>query len=212
MADQALTVGGAGTGASAPLAYTVPGTGEIILKGAFARMDGTGAAGSWFPCLRVKTPNGSIMLECIGDAVAAGASADVSWFPGLGGGGGGGGSGIQSLNAIFNGRGTFLQPNLQLWFEIDFAATITEWRLAADTSGSIVIDIWKKTFSGFPPTVANSICAASLPTLSSQQINSDTVLSGWTTSIATADMLLLNINSCTGITVVDVALSLLRTG
>lgn len=84
MADQALTVSGAGSGASVPLPYTVPGAGEIILKGAYAHMDGTAAGVSWIPCLRVKTPNGNVMLECIGDTVVAGASADVTWFPGVG--------------------------------------------------------------------------------------------------------------------------------
>lgn len=97
MADEALTVVGAGPGAASPVAYTVPGAGEVFLKGAFARMDGTGTASAWFPCVRVKTPNGAIMLECLGSSVAAGASADVTWFPGVKDTttGGGGGSGIQ---------------------------------------------------------------------------------------------------------------------
>ena len=60
----------------------MPGAGEVILKGAFARLDGT-AATSFQPCLRVKTPNGAIMFECVGTTVAGGGTADVTWFHGL---------------------------------------------------------------------------------------------------------------------------------
>ena len=82
MAAEGLTVGGAGSGATAPLPYIVPGAGQIILKGAFARLDGTSAT-SFQPCLRVKTPNGAVMFECVGATVAGGGAADVTWFHGL---------------------------------------------------------------------------------------------------------------------------------
>lgn len=81
MADVALTIG---SSAPAPLGYTVPGAQEIDLVAAFASFDGTGAAGAFLPTLRLKASSGQVVWEAIADtAVAAGASADVSWFPGV---------------------------------------------------------------------------------------------------------------------------------
>lgn len=72
--------------AAAPKDYTVPQAQEIIPLAVTAAMDGTGAASTFFPALQLLAPDGTVMWTAIGQAVAAGASADVSWFPGLGGG------------------------------------------------------------------------------------------------------------------------------
>jgi hypothetical protein len=70
---------------AAPLNYTVPGSQEIFIKTATANYDGTSAAGSYVPTLQIVGPSGVVALTCpIGQVVAAGASADASWFPGLG--------------------------------------------------------------------------------------------------------------------------------
>ena len=79
MADVQIVAGGV---ANAPLAYTVPGAAEIVLKALFASFDGTSAASSWFPCIRIVAPGGKVVGEYITDeAVAAGHSADVSFGP-----------------------------------------------------------------------------------------------------------------------------------
>lgn len=83
MADVAIR---AAATAAAPRDYTVPGAQEILPKAVSAAMDGTSAATSWFPCLQVLDPGGTVMFSAIaGLSVAAGGTADVSWFPGLGG-------------------------------------------------------------------------------------------------------------------------------
>jgi hypothetical protein len=83
VADTQILAGGVKT---APLAYVVPGLQEIIVKAGFATFDGTGAAGSFLPCFRLLSPANKVVGEYITDtAVAAGASAEVSWFPGLSG-------------------------------------------------------------------------------------------------------------------------------
>jgi len=79
--------------ATAPKDYTLSGAQEIQLKSVRAVIDGTGAAGAFLPTLQLLDPNGHVMWEgATPTTVAAGASADVSWFPGLGqqtsGGGG----------------------------------------------------------------------------------------------------------------------------
>lgn len=94
MADVALIAGGV---EETPLDYTIPGAQEIIVKAATASFDGTSAAGGFVPTLLIKAPNGAVLAACpIGSTIAAGASADVSWFPRGGlSSGTGGGDGIQ---------------------------------------------------------------------------------------------------------------------
>jgi hypothetical protein len=68
---------------AAPKDYTVPQAQEIIVLAVNASIDGTGAAGAFIPTLQLVAPDGTIMFSAIGSSVAAGASVDVSWFPGL---------------------------------------------------------------------------------------------------------------------------------
>jgi hypothetical protein len=83
------------------------------------------------------------------------------------------------------------------YLPVDFAATITQWTLVADASGSIVIDVYKDTYANYPPTVADTIAGSEKPTLSSVQKNQDTSLSTWTTAIAAGDILGFNVDSIT---------------
>lgn len=75
--------------AAAPKDYTLTGAQEIALKSVRAVIDGSGSASAFLPTLQLLDPNGHVMWEgATSDTVAAGGSADVSWFPGLGLGGG----------------------------------------------------------------------------------------------------------------------------
>lgn len=68
-----------------PRDYTIPGAQEILPKSVSATMDGSAAASAWFPCLQVLDPGGNVMFSAVSStSVAAGASAEVSWFPGVG--------------------------------------------------------------------------------------------------------------------------------
>jgi len=93
--------------------------------------------------------------------------------------------------------------------EVPCNATITRSTILADQSGSAVVDINKSTYAGFPPTV--SICAAALPTLSTQQNAQDSTLTGWTTSLTAGDILLFKLNSVTTCQRVQVSLLCKRT-
>src|SRR4051812_3632011 len=67
---------------AAPADYVIPPAAELILKGAFAVFDGSGAAGDFVPLLRIISDAGSTSFESAQDAsVAAGASVNASWFP-----------------------------------------------------------------------------------------------------------------------------------
>lgn len=67
---------------AAPMDYKIPGAQEIAPKSVTASMDGTSASGQWFPCLQLVDPAGNVMFSAIASSpLAAGVSADVSWFP-----------------------------------------------------------------------------------------------------------------------------------
>jgi hypothetical protein len=72
--------------ATVPTGYTIAGAQEIVLKSVTASFDGTGAGGSYVPAVQVVDPSGHIVgTFTLQQTLAAGASADISWFPGLAG-------------------------------------------------------------------------------------------------------------------------------
>lgn len=69
---------------AAPADWTLAAALEILPKLAHAKFDGTNAAGSYKPCLRLISDSGHVAAEAVSETiVAAGASADVTWFPGV---------------------------------------------------------------------------------------------------------------------------------
>lgn len=147
MASETLLVAGT---ADVPLAYTVPTAGEAQPLCVSAKYDGAGAAGDYVPTLIIRSDGGIIMSEVpIGETVAAGDDARVTWapflrgasagFPGLTSGGawlGGGGivipSGVPTpivfpLNTSFPGS----QPPFRLdaAFHIVQPLELTEFRV-----------------------------------------------------------------------------------
>lgn len=81
MADVAIR---AAASSAVPRDYSIPGAQELLPKSISASMDGTSAATAWFPCLQVLDPGGNVMFSAVNTTtIAAGASADVSWFPKL---------------------------------------------------------------------------------------------------------------------------------
>lgn len=69
---------------AAPKDYTLPGTQELLVKAVRATLDGTAAGGSFIPVLELLAPNGTVMWRGFpATTLAAGGSADVSWFPGV---------------------------------------------------------------------------------------------------------------------------------
>lgn len=69
-----------------PLDYVVPQSGELLPLTVRATIDGSGAAVSFYATVQVLAPSGRIMGSYISSAIAAGGSADVTWFPHVGGG------------------------------------------------------------------------------------------------------------------------------
>lgn len=117
---------------------------------------------------------------------------------------------LEAINAILNGGGSAIPVSSQGDIVIPFAGTITGVTLLADVSGSIVIDIWKDTYANYPPTIADTITASALPTISSAIKSQDTTLTGWTTSVTAGDVIRFNVNSCSTITRCNIILSITR--
>lgn len=68
---------------AAPKAYTLAESQELLVKAFRAAVDGSGSTASFLPTLQLIAPSGAVMWESAPTTpVAAGGSADVSWFPG----------------------------------------------------------------------------------------------------------------------------------
>jgi hypothetical protein len=113
----------------------------------------------------------------------------------------------RTIGILIDGGGTAILTGVKGDLYIPFACTITAVTMLADTSGSIVVDIWKDTYANYPPTVADTITAAAKPTISSAVKSQDTTLTGWTTAIAAGSILRFNVDSVSGISRVTLALT-----
>lgn len=80
MPDAQIFTGDSG---QAPLDYTLPGGVSFILKAVNAEFDGSGAAGAYLPVVEISSDSGHTVARAVDTAVevAAGASANVSFFP-----------------------------------------------------------------------------------------------------------------------------------
>ena len=106
-----------------------------------------------------------------------------------------------------DGAGSALSTGQKGYYRVPFSGTITGYSLIPDQSCSAVVDVWKVAGGGAgtltQPTVANTITASALPTLSSSVGVYSTTLTAWTTSVAVGDVFGWNINSvstCTRLT------------
>ena len=104
---------------------------------------------------------------------------------------------VATINFIIDGGGSAITTGVKGFIEIPFACTINRVTLLADQSGSIVVDIWNDTYANYPPTDADSITAAAVPTITTATKSQDSVLTGWTTSITADDILGFNVDSIT---------------
>lgn len=110
-------------------------------------------------------------------------------------------AGTRQLTFTFDGGGSVLTTGAKkVYVTVPVACTIVKNRVLADVSGSIVFDIWKDTYTNFPPAVADTITASAKPTLSSAIKSEDSTLTGWTTAIAAGSVLEVNIDSVSTIT------------
>jgi len=99
-----------------------------------------------------------------------------------------------------DGNASTILTGVKGYVTIPYSMTITGWDILGDTSGSIVVDVWKDTYANYPPTVADTIAGTEKPTLSSATKNQDTSLSTWTTTVTAGDVIGFNVDSSTTVT------------
>jgi hypothetical protein len=118
-----------------------------------------------------------------------------------------------SVSFVIDGGGSEITTGVKGDLLVPFGGTITKCTLLADQSGSIVVDIWKDTYTNYPATDADSIIGSggTEPTISTATKSQDSTLTGWTTSISEDDILRFNVDSVTTIERVTVILEITRT-
>lgn len=110
---------------------------------------------------------------------------------------------VDSFGITIDGNGYDPGTGSKGYITLPYSGTITNWYLAADTSGSCVIDVKRSGTS--------IVGAGNKPTLSSAQ-SGNAAVSGWTsTTVSAGDIIEFNLNSITTITRVNLMIQLLRT-
>jgi len=202
-----VNVDNAGTGAlglGVKVAFTPASTASIIVQGAQGPPGGvTSFQGAWqdatgYQAGDVVTHNGVLYIalqdhtsNAANDEPGVGTNWEDFWAPAFDMPMGG----AIHITAI-NATGV-LPTGIKGAAYIPFDATITSVVLLTDIAGSVVVDIWKSDFGGYPPTNANSITAAAPPTLTSSIKNQDSTLTGWDTDLAEGDILVFVVESAT---------------
>ncbi len=115
------------------------------------------------------------------------------------------------LGITIDGGGAVPTTGQKGFIYVPYSCTINSVTMLADQSGSAVVDIWKVAYGSFPPSVANTITASALPTLSSAQNSQDTTLTGWTKTISAGDVLAFNVNSASTLTRINLTLKVTKT-
>ena len=114
-----------------------------------------------------------------------------------------------ALNIVV-GNGLYVIPTgIWCWITISkFDLEITTWKLVANASGSVELDVWAGAWGDLPLDSGDSMCDGHYPALSTAQTAKDTDLSDWSTTDLTAeDYIYINVRSCT--TIKQVTLTLL---
>lgn len=94
-----------------------------------------------------------------------------------------------SLGFVLGDGSNSLPVGTEVRLPIDYRCVLTGYTLAADATGSLVIDLRNDTFANYPPTGADSICGGAKPTLASANRTTTSTLSGWTTTLNAGDVL-----------------------
>lgn len=73
--------------------------------------------------------------------------------------------------------------------EVPFACTLSRWTILAEETGDLDVRVDKDVYANYPPTAADSICAAACPSVSNANKGQSSTLTGWTTTISEDDIL-----------------------
>jgi hypothetical protein len=117
----------------------------------------------------------------------------------------------RSFGVVVDGAGSVITMGNKGYLSLPYSGYITGWRILGDQSGSTSIDVWKTNYIGFPPTSGDSITGGNYPNLTSQQINEDYSLLGWTTSFTSGDIISFNVLSASTTTRINLTINVIKT-
>ena len=202
------------TGNTGPANATGP-TGATGNQGAASTVTGptgpTGFTGAGGPAANTGATGPTGVAGPTGNTGPTGAASSVTGPTGATGTGL-----VSDITFVIDGGGATITTGVKGYLSIDFACTIQQAEMLADQSGSIVVDIWKCTYTQFDagathPVDADSIAdAGTPPTISSTTKSQDSTLTNWTTTINDGDILAFNVDSVTTVQRVTVALKVKR--
>jgi hypothetical protein len=112
-----------------------------------------------------------------------------------------------SFGITVDGAGSVITNGVKGYAIIPYNATIIGWDIIGNTSGGCAIDIWKDISI---PTSANTITGTEIPTLLSQQINSDNNLTSWNTSIFINDIIAFNVISASTVSRINLIIKVIK--
>lgn len=119
--------------------------------------------------------------------------------------------GIGTVNFIIDGGSSPIVAGIKGSLVIPFNCVISGWSLMADVAGSIQVDIWKGSYTNYPPSVSDSISPSNKALISAAVKASSTDLTGWSPTISANDVLVFKVDSAATISRVTLGLSLTRT-
>lgn len=110
--------------------------------------------------------------------------------------------------ASFDGNGGVISVGSYQIVRVVRAGTITGWTIeATGVSPTATFDVWKIASGTALPTVANTIMGTK-PALTTGNAVKSTTLTGWTTSIAAGDILIINVDAVTAATKINFGLEI----
>jgi hypothetical protein len=112
---------------------------------------------------------------------------------------------VITIGVTLSGNGGTISAGSKGYMFMPRAGTITSWTIVGDVTGSIIIDVKRSTYAAFPTTT--SIAGSTLPTVTSAQKNTSSTLTGWSTSLATGDIIEFVVNSNTAFTKITLSIT-----
>lgn len=116
----------------------------------------------------------------------------------------------ESISFTLDGNGFALETGIKGDIIIPYDLKITGYTIVANQVGSVVIDLWKDTYANFPPTNADSITAAAPITVTTAEKAQDIVLTGWSKSANSGEIIRINVDSITDIQKATIILNVVK--
>lgn len=121
---------------------------------------------------------------------------------------------VFGLQFVIDGGGGVIGTGVKGYLMVDFACTIAQVTMLADTSCTAVVDIWACAYSAFaPPThpaTGDKITSSDPPTITTALKSQDSTLTGWTKPIAANTVLGFNVTSNDNATRITIDLKVTR--